>query len=111
MGVLAEAPFGLGDTYQVKHLDSTLLRLGVIDLLMQGNSFTDLITNRVDRIERRHGFLEDHGDFVTAYHAHLFFILLEKVFPMEEDLASDNLARRIRNEAQDREGCNLSLIH
>src|SRR5450756_1945622 len=106
MGVLAEAPFGLGDTYQVKHLDSTLLRLGVIDLLMQSNGFANLIPNRVDRIERRHGFLEDHGDFVTTYHAHLFFILLEKVFPMEEDLASDDLTRRVGNKAHDREGCN-----
>src|SRR5450756_738161 len=106
MRVLAEAPFGLGDTYEMNHLDRTLLRLSAIDLLMQGNSFTNLISNCVDRIERCHGFLEDHGDLVTAYQAHLFFILLEKVFPMEEDLASDNLARRIRNEAQDREGCN-----
>src|SRR5664280_2202059 len=106
MRVLAEAPFGLGDADQVKHLDRSLLRLSVIDLLMQGNGFTDLITNRVNRIERCHRFLEDHRDFVAAYHAHLFFILLEKVFPMEEDLASDDLARRIRNEAHDREGCN-----
>src|SRR5450759_3979592 len=106
MRVLAEAPFGLGDADQVKHLDGTLLRLGVIDLLMQSNGFANLIPNRVDRIERRHGFLEDHGDFVTAYHAHLFFILLEKVFPMEEDLASDDLTRRVGNKAHDREGCN-----
>src|SRR5664280_2275271 len=106
MGVLAEAPFGLGDAYQVKHLDGTLLRLNAIDLLMQGNGFTDLIPNRVDGVERCHGFLEDHGDFVTAYHSHLFFILLEKVFPIEEDLASDDLARRVGNKAHDREGCN-----
>src|SRR5664280_1998234 len=106
MGVLAEAPFGLGDTYEMDHLDRTLLRLSAIDLLMQGNSFTNLISNCVDRIERCHGFLEDHGDLVTAYQAHLFFILLEKVFPMEKDLAFDDLARRIRNEAHDREGCN-----
>src|ERR1035437_147038 len=106
MRVLAEAPFGLGDADQVKHLDRSLLRLSIIDLLMQGNGLTDLITNRVNRIERCHGFLEDHRDFVAAYHAHLLFILLEKIFPMEEDLASDDLARRIRNEAHDREGCN-----
>src|SRR5450756_551805 len=106
MRVLVETPFRLGDADQVKHLDGTLLRLGVIDLLMQGNGFTDLIPDRIDRIERRHGFLKDHGDLVTAYHAHRFFILLEKVFPMEENLAYDDLARRIGNEAQDREGCN-----
>src|SRR5450759_278084 len=106
MRVLAEAPFGLGDADQVKHLDGTLLRLGVIDLLMQGNSFTDLIANRVDRIERCHGFRKDHGNLVATYHAHLFFMLLEKIFPMEEDLASDDLARRIRNETNNRESCN-----
>src|SRR5664280_488191 len=106
MGVLAIATLRFWDADQVKHLDRSLLRLSVIDLLMQGKGFTDLIANRVDGVERCHGFLEDHRDFVAAYHSHLFFILLEKVFSMEEDLASDDLARRVGNEAHDREGCN-----
>src|SRR5664280_916373 len=106
MRVLAKTPFGLRDTYEMNHLDGTLLRLSAIDLLMQGNGFTNLISNSVDRIERRHGLLEDHGDLVAPYRTHLFFIFLQEVFPMEEYLAFNDLARRIRNESHDREGRN-----
>ena len=38
---------------------------------MEAYRFANLVPDRVDRVQRRHGFLEDDGDFVAAYSPHL----------------------------------------
>jgi hypothetical protein len=103
MRVLAEPSFRFGDADQAKQLDSTLLCLWGIELLMKGDGFADLVAHRVDGVQRRHGLLEDHGDLVAANVAHLLITLLQEILTVKEDFAAHDLARRVGDEAHNRE--------
>ena len=59
---------------------------------------------REDRIEGRHRLLIDHCDLLAADVSDLGVGQLEQVLAVEDDLAADRLAGRVRNEAHDRQG-------
>ena len=52
------------------------------------NRFGDLLADGEHRIQRRHGFLEDHCHAIAAYCAHVSFIEFEQITILENDLAS-----------------------
>jgi hypothetical protein len=56
------------------------------------DSFGDLIADRVDRIERSHGVLEDHRDLASAEPAHLFIVEVQQFSTIEQDLAAGDFA-------------------
>ena len=66
-----------------------------VDLPVELDRLRDLVAHRVDRVERRHGLLEDHRDGVAADVAHLVVGQLQQVAPVEPDLARDGLARAL----------------
>jgi hypothetical protein len=68
---------------------------------MQPNPFSDLVTQRVDGIQRGHRFLENHGNRFAPHLAHLVFGQFKKVPPFQENPASDDLAGRVGDQAHD----------
>ena len=68
---------------------------------MQPQRFTDLASDREDRIEARHRLLKNHADLIAADVAHGALIELEKIDALETNAASD-LAGRFRDQAQNR---------
>ena len=68
--------------------------------LVQAEHLADLRADRVQRIERRHRLLEDHGDLAAADRAHLAARLLAQVGTVEHDPAA---ALGAVDEAEDRQ--------
>jgi hypothetical protein len=95
MGIFAHPPFGGRNFHLPQHLDRFLHRFAPADPFMEDDPFGDLLSDREDRIERGHRLLKDHRDPVSPYFPHLFFGKGQKVFPLEEDPASDDLSGRI----------------
>ena len=63
----------------------------------------DLLADGVDRVQRRHRVLQDHRDLAAAVLAHFGFAELQQVDAFELDLAADDLAARLRHQAQQRQ--------
>ena len=76
-----------------------LFRMAHVDLV----AFADLRADGERRIERGHRLLKDHGNVPAANLLHLTLALLEQILTLEEDLAADNLARRRRDQAENRQ--------
>ena len=95
--------FGLRDADHLQQLDRALRRGLLVHLQVQLERLGDLAPDRQHRVERRHRLLEDHRDLVAADVPDLVLVHLEEVFALEEDLAADDLARRVRDQPQDRE--------
>ena len=70
---------------------------------MQSHCFADLLADRVERVQRRHRFLENHRDVVAANSLHLAIGQRAQVLALEADLAADDLAGRARDQPQDGE--------
>ena len=62
-------------------------RLPVAHALVQRQHLDDLLLDRVQRIERGHRLLEDHGDLVAAHLAQLLLVQRQQVLAVEQDLA------------------------
>src|SRR5690606_14756374 len=56
-------------------------------LLVQDQHFADLVANGVDRVERGHRLLEDHGDLLAAHTAHRLLGSLKQVLAGKADAA------------------------
>ena len=82
-----------GHAYQLEHLLCLCPGGFFIHVLMQHHGLHDLVAAGVHRVERCHGLLKDHGDFVAAHRAHLFFRQLQNIAPLEENLAAQNACR------------------
>ena len=62
----------------------------------------ELVSDGVDRIQRSHRILEDHGDLAAADALHLVLAEFEEVLSVELDPAGDDLARGRLDQAHDR---------
>ena len=71
MRIVVHAALRVGDVDQPQHLDRAGQRLLGIELLVQRDHLGDLVTHRVDRVERGHRLLEDDGDLAGADLVHL----------------------------------------
>ena len=72
--------------------------------LMDRQDLADLPLDRVQRIERRHRLLEDHGDAVAADPAQFLVGRGEQIMAVEQDLAAFGCSRRrIGQQLQHRE--------
>ena len=56
------------------------------ETLMDFEDLADLPLDRMQRIERRHRLLEDHGDVVAAHLAQRALIGMEQLLALEADL-------------------------
>ena len=57
---------------------------------MQFDRFSYLIANGKDRVQRGHGILKYHGDFIPTDFLHLFFAELQEIRPIQEHFAFNN---------------------
>ena len=71
---------------------------------VQLNCFGDLAADGIDRVERRGRFLKDVGDTSATDGAKVFYVHLENMFAAKNDIAVENLRRRLRQQAGQREG-------
>ena len=71
--------------------------------LMQLQDFDDLVLDRVQRIERGHRLLEDHGDLVAAHLAQLLFAHGQQVGALEQDLAGGMAGAGVGQKLQHRQ--------
>ena len=70
---------------------------------MHVEDLADLPLDRVQRVERGHRLLEDHGDLVAAHLAQRLLVGGEQLLSLEEDRAGRVMRRRVGQELQDRE--------
>ena len=94
---------GLGDAHEVEQLDRPLEGLLLVGALVDSGHLADLPADRVHRVERREGVLEDHRDLLPPHGAALVLGEREQVTTLPEDLALGDVERRLQ--VQDRHGC------
>ena len=102
MRVVAHPIRGVGDADRVEQLHRPAFRLAARRALVHEQRFGDLVTDREDRIERRHGLLENERDLCATHGAHVGFRQREQVAVLEPDHAAGDPARRL-DETHDRE--------
>ena len=101
--VVVDAVAGGRDTDQLQQLDGPPAGRRAVQPLVQLERFADLTANGQDRIQRGHRVLEDHGDVVATHLPHVVLFELEQVTSVEHDLARDDFAGWLRNQAHQRE--------
>ncbi len=62
VGIAAGALLRVGDGDVAESLHAAIPSLGLRHVVVGQHCFGDLVAHAHDRIERGHGFLEDHGD-------------------------------------------------
>ena len=68
---------------------------------MQQYSFSDLLAHGKNGVERGHGILKNHGDFITANVAHFSFTNLGDFFSVQKNAAALYLTDPVGKEAKD----------
>ena len=85
-------PAGLPvDTDQLQHLAGFGANFLRRQLAMELDHFCDLIAHALNRIQRGHRILEDHGDLCAADMLHSLFGKLRNIFAPEQDLSTGHL--------------------
>ena len=85
MGVFVDSPLGSGDAHQSEHLRRPVKGFRFVHSLMGHIRFRDLVSDRVNRVQRGHGLLEDHGDVFAPDLPHGRRRKLEEVPALEFD--------------------------
>jgi hypothetical protein len=67
---------------------------------MEFDDFRDLVSHRKHRVQRGHGILEDHGDFISAQFSHLTLFIFQEFLPFQENGASYDLSGRIGHQSE-----------
>ena len=99
----AEPLLRLADADLVEQLQRARARLPLAHALVQAEDLADLLLDRVQRIERGHRLLEDHGDLVAAHLPQLLLVERQQVLALEEDLAGRVAGRRVGQQLQHRQ--------
>ncbi|RMS50537.1 hypothetical protein ALP65_04624 [Pseudomonas aeruginosa] len=94
----------LGDADQLEQFENSRAGLGATQALVQGEDLGELLLDGMQRIERGHGFLEDHGDAVAADPAQAPFRELEQILALVVDAACWVAGDGVGQQAQDRVG-------
>ncbi len=94
MRIGAEPRLGVWNADLGEEFDHALARRVLPAHAMKFEDFRDLLRDRVQRIERGHGLLKDHGDACAANGAQLALADVEHVLPGEKRLAGGERARR-----------------
>ena len=92
MRIDVNAPCGLGDAGARQQLDGTGACRIRPQSFVQLKHLADLIAHRVQRVERRHRLLKNHGDAAAAQAAHLALALAQEVFAGKADGAAGDCA-------------------
>ena len=96
-----EPLFRFMDADFLKQFEDALPGAGVVHAAVQLQDLADLPLDGVQRVQRRHGLLEDDGDAVAADRLHVAVGNLQQVLALEEDLTRGMGRHRIGKQAQD----------
>ena len=91
-GVLFESLFRLVDADQGQKLRGARLGVPALFVGVEGNGLDDLAADGKDRVQARHGVLEDDGAAFAAKALHLLFIPGREILSLVEDAAADDFA-------------------
>ena len=103
VGVVRHPSLGRGDSHELQQLDAPAPDVAPLHALVEPDGLADLAADRKHRIERGHGFLENHGDVAAPDLAHLRARDLQQVLPLETNLSPDDLPGGIVDQAHDGE--------
>ena len=70
VGIAVKDASGFRQLHLGQGIDAALTCLLAVDILVQVDGFQQLVADGIERIERGHGFLKDHGDLIAADAAH-----------------------------------------
>jgi hypothetical protein len=107
VGIVIHADPGLGDAHARQQGHRRLNPTRGIDILaMEGEDLQQLPADTVDRVQCRHGFLENHPDAPAPDPLHRIRRQLHQVFPIEPDRPAFNDAGRTGKQPHDGQGRN-----
>ena len=106
--VAAHARLGRRNGHIAQSLDRLVPGLATRHLPVQSDGLGNLLTDGIDRVERGHRNLKDHGDLVAAQGSHFALIEIEQVATVEDDLAAGNTPRGGDEPHQSERRCRLS---
>ena len=90
MGVAVHRHRGIGNPDLAQELDRALAGLAAGEAGMGADLLLDLPADGIDRGQRGHGILEDHGDLAAAHGAELAPGETDELAPLVEDRAADH---------------------
>ena len=93
----------LGNTNKLQHILSLFQRLLRSKVLVQLQTFGNLLAYGHNRVQRSHRVLENHCHVVTAHFLQLTLAHFEYVFAFELNRTAFDNSRRIRNKVHDRQ--------
>jgi hypothetical protein len=105
MGILTETPFRNSNVDPGKSLCRNLKGLAPASALMQANGLCNLVSNGVDRVEGRHGILEDHSNLPAPNLPHFSLRQGQEILALKKNGPPIDFAGRSRDQAHDGKGC------
>src|SRR5262245_60510805 len=102
VGIVAHPPLGRRDADGAEQVLHARPQRPAPEPLVEEGGLGDLPEDGEERVQRRHGVLEDHGDPTAANPAQLALTLSGQVLALEDDAAAHDAARPWQ-EADDRE--------
>ena len=102
VGIVAHPPLGRGDADGPEEVPHALPQRAAPELLVEERGLRHLPEDGEERVQRRHGVLEDHGDPPAADPPQLALALAGQVLALEDDAAAHD-AGGPRQEPDDRE--------
>ena len=105
MGIRGEARFRVRNAHQIQQLQGALARGAGLHALVHEQYFVDLLFHHVQRVQRHHGFLKDHGDLIAAHGAKLRVGGADQLLTLEADGACAGMLRhRVGQKLQNGQG-------
>src|ERR687883_676377 len=101
MRVVVNARARVWNADRFEHLDGVLVSLIFRVTQMKLRDLHQLFGDSHERVERSHRVLKDHGNALAANPSKLFDGERANVLAIEDDLAGNDLARRVWNQADD----------
>src|SRR6266850_2708448 len=102
VGILAHSPLGRRDPDGAQEVVHALPQRAAPQLLVEEGGLRHLPEDGEERVQRRHGVLEDHGDPPAPDPAQLVLALAGQIFALEEDTPAHDSGPP-RQEPDDRE--------
>src|SRR5499433_1106106 len=102
MRIVVNALLGRWDFHQPQQIDGARTRLFSRQAAVTDEGLCNLLADRIDRIERRHRFLEDHRQPIAAQVAHLAIGQAEQIGAVKANSAR-HLGRALGQQSHDRQ--------
>jgi hypothetical protein len=93
VGIGPEALSTIADADTLQRFNSQYACLTSAKILMEFDSFDDLIADSKDRVQAGHRLLKNHSDFIAPDFTHLFLTQFKQILALEANFASNDFPR------------------